>query len=173
MLGGLGFGAYEIYEHFKPKRPKLKLNKVVREYKKAEDKNFKITSDKSVDNLVPLEHQHGEINTVPLENQHTDLTIPPYKYLGPGNSLNKGTPYNEIDADAKEHDIAYSTATHENDVFKSDKEFLQKASDHLVEGINLNESPSNVIGAALGLTGIGTKHAVEKQTGVQYPRNMG
>lgn len=176
VLGGLGFGAYEIYEHYKEKRPKLKLNKVLREYNKAEQNNFKY-SDESIkenkENFVPLEHQHKQVDIVPLEDQHTDLTVPPYKYLGPGNPLDKGEPYNEIDADAKQHDTEYSIAETEDQVYESDQNFLKKASDHLVEGINNKESPSNIVGAALGLVGIGAKHGIEKTVGVQYPRNMG
>ena len=36
-----------------------------------------------------------------------DWTLPGYKYLGPGNSLDKGPPNNHNDAVALEHDVAY------------------------------------------------------------------
>lgn len=36
-----------------------------------------------------------------------DWSLPGYKYLGPGNSLNKGRPNNNNDAVALEHDVAY------------------------------------------------------------------
>jgi len=36
-----------------------------------------------------------------------DLTLPKYKYLGPGNKQNKGYPTNPSDAAAQEHDLQY------------------------------------------------------------------
>ena len=97
---------------------------------------------------------------------------PPFKYLGPGNSLNRGTPYNDIDADAQEHDHAYDTAKTQEDIRESDIHLLRKASDHIVEGISGRGSISNTIGGALAGIGIGGKYLIEKAVGVQYPKGL-
>ena len=66
---------------------------------------------------VPREHL-DKINKWPylyqeekkeVENKR-GLTVPGYKYLGPGNSLNRGQPTNQTDEAAKEHDEAYDKA---------------------------------------------------------------
>lgn len=104
-----------------------------------------------------------------LKSERRGLTVPGYKYLGPGNSLNRGVPNNNIDEDAREHDEAYSKAKTSEEVSQADKTFLSKAGDHLVNAINQKESLSNTVGAAIGAAGIGLKSAVEKHTGVIYP----
>ena len=96
----------------------------------------------------------------------------PFQYLGPGNSLNKGEPYNNIDADAKKHDIAYSIAKTQEDVRKADIHLLREASDHIVQGISGSGSISDTIGSVLAAGGIGSKYLIEKAVGVQYPRNL-
>lgn len=104
-----------------------------------------------------------------LQAERRGLTVPGYKYLGPGNSLNRGKPNNNIDADAKEHDEAYDKAKTKQEVSQADKRFLSKAGDHLVNAINQKESISNTVGAAIGVAGIGLKSAIEKYTDVIYP----
>lgn len=42
------------------------------------------------------------------EGTSTGYTLPGYKYLGPGNSLDLGEPTNQLDRIAQEHDITYS-----------------------------------------------------------------
>lgn len=104
-----------------------------------------------------------------LKTERKGLTVPGYKYLGPGNSLNRGTPNNNIDEDAKEHDEAYNKAKTSQEVSEADKKFISKAGDHIVNSINQKESISNTIGGVIGAVGIGLKSAVEKHTGVIYP----
>lgn len=97
-------------------------------------------------------------------------TLPGYKYLGPGNSLDRGEPTNFIDADAQEHDIAYDQAKSKQDIYTADTTFLSKAGDHIAEGISGQGSYSDTIGAIAGAVGIGTKHLVESGVNkVLYP----
>lgn len=172
LVGGLalaGFGAYEIYEYAKStnKYPKLTEKNVNRHYNKA--KKLTARNYKPIEELPDPEKDKLDIET--LEKQ--GFVPPPYKYLGPGNTLNRGEPYNNIDSDAKIHDIQYSSANTKEDVFKSDKEFLQKSGDHIIEGISGQGSYSDTIGAIIGGTGIGIKHSVEKLTNnIHYP-NLG
>lgn len=186
-LTALGFGAYEIYKYLKPHKPKLKLQKVEREHKKAlkdpkthlenARKRIKEVAEKrkQLFDVVPLEDQQGGIDTIPLEHQNIEGTSagfvpPPYKYLGPGNSLNRGPPYNLIDGAAQEHDNEYDKAKTKEDVYKSDRKFLSSVGNHLVEGIAGQSSFSEVAGAVIGGVGIGAKHLLEKSTGqVLYP----
>lgn len=104
--------------------------------------------------------------------EKTGAVPPPFKYLGPGNSLNRGEPYNQIDADAQEHDHAYNSAKTQEQIEKSDIKLLSQASDHIVEGISGRGSISDTIGGALAGIGIGGKYLSEKAIGVQYPRNL-
>jgi hypothetical protein len=108
-----------------------------------------------------------------LDTERRGLTVPGYKYLGPGNSLNRGQPTNQIDEDAKEHDEAYDKAKTNQEVSEADNKFVNKALDHLVNAINFKETPGNTIGAAVGAVGIGIKQAVEKHTGIIYPSVAG
>lgn len=85
-----------------------------------------------------------------LEAERRGLTVPGYKYLGPGNSLNRGQPTNQIDEDAKEHDEAYDKAKAAQEVSQADNTFVNKALDHVVNAINLKETPGNAFGAAIG-----------------------
>lgn len=166
-LAALGFGAYEIYHYAKStnKYPKLTEKNVNRHYNKA-IKGIKYQPL----NTLP-DPNRDNLDIEPLEKQ--GLVPPPYKYLGPGNSLNRGTPYNNIDSDAKTHDIQYSNAETKEDIHQSDKEFLQKSGDHIVEGISGQGSYSDTIGAVVGGTGIGVKHLYDKLTGsISYP-NLG
>lgn len=43
------------------------------------------------------------------KKEWTDFSLPGYKYLGPGNRLDKGKPTNRNDAVAQEHDYAYES----------------------------------------------------------------
>lgn len=104
--------------------------------------------------------------------EHRGFVPVPYKYLGPGNSLNRGEPYNNIDAHAQEHDIAYSSSKTQEDIKEADIKLLKQASDHFVEGVSGRGSISDTIGSALAGIGIGSKYIVEKGTGVLYPPNL-
>ena len=143
-LTALGYGAYEIHKHLSHTHKNLSIGEVNKHSFEAKQSGKTYTDYKQDFNKV----ERG-------------LVPPPFKYLGPGNSLNKGEPYNEVDADALEHDIAYNTAGNKENIFNADKKFLNKVGDHLAEGIQGSGSISNSIGAALGGVGIGAKHAVE------------
>ena len=98
---------------------------------------------------------------------------PPFNYLGPGNSLNAGVPYNFVDADAEKHDHQYNTAKTSQDVQSSDLEFISHAGDHIVEGISGQGSISDTLGAIAGIVGIGGKHLTEKTIGKTLYPNLG
>nr|QVW56792.1 MAG: structural protein VP1 [Phylloscopus inornatus ambidensovirus] len=181
VLAAVGFGAYEIYEHIIKSKPTVTLHKIAREFKKAnynqqqhiDEAHKRLGTEKGVD-ILPLENEKEAVQIVPLEAQHSGFVPPPFKYLGPGNSLDSGIPYNDIDADAKIHDTQYSVAETKEDVYKSDSEFLTRSGDHIIEGISGKGSISDTIGAALGGIGIGAKHLLEKATGsIQYPNISG
>lgn len=55
------------------------------------------------------------------------MTLPGYKYLGPGNNLYSGAPVNKLDALAEKHDWQYTLAKSYDDVYKADKEFINEA----------------------------------------------
>lgn len=132
-------------------------------------------------NQERLEHQEsvhrdrGDVLTRRgwISNHHKDhnrgIVPPPFQYLGPGNSLSGQKPYNEVDEHAREHDIAYQQ--HPGNVREADNIFKNKLKDHLVEGINQQEHPGNVIGAALGYAGISAKNIAEDLLNKQlYPK---
>lgn len=106
----------------------------------------------------------------PVKQLTRGYVPPPFNYLGPGNSLDIGPPYNEIDADAQKHDNQYNVAKTSEEVHQSDLEFLSHAGDHIIEGISGKGSISNTLGAIAGGIGIGAKHLTEKAAGkVIYP----
>lgn len=93
------------------------------------------------------------------------LTWPGYKYLGPGNKIEEGTPVNEADLIAKSHDIEYSQAKTKEDIYTSDKIAISEFRDSLVN------NPS--VGAAVGLIGLSIKHTVESGLNKTiYPFNL-
>ena len=74
----------------------------------------------------------GERREKKRKERSWDLSLPGYKYLGPGNRLDKGEPNNESDRVAKKHDEEYDKhikAGHNPYVKWSDadEEFIQKA----------------------------------------------
>ena len=144
------------------KNPKEKgkgLKKVKEQRAKEDSKSFDYTETKEND---------------PNDFKLLDgLNPPPFKYLGPGNSLNKGKPYNQIDADAKEHDIAYANAKENESIHQADDKFIKKASDHLIEGLSGKGSVSDTVGAIVGGLGIGAKRLIESKSGVIYPSISG
>nr|QTZ83169.1 MAG: VP1 [Periparus ater ambidensovirus] len=169
-LAALGFGAYEIYEHLHSSGHSVNLHSVQQEVNK-------VSSNIPID-FIGLEDQASDADFVPLENQdisgNRGFVPPPFKYLGPGNSLNRGPPYNHIDAAAREHDIAYTEAKTKDDVYNADQKFLSESKKHLLAGITGEGTFSDSIGAAIGGVGIGTKHLIEKATNrVYYPSISG
>lgn len=108
-----------------------------------------------------------------IEEEKSGLVPPPFKYLGPGNSLNRGPAYNQIDADAEIHDLEYQKGEFQEEIAESDRRFLQKAGDHIIEGISGKGSVSDTIGSIAGGIGIGIKHIAEKVSGkTYYPSNL-
>lgn len=107
------------------------------------------------------------------EKEKSGFVPPPYKYLGPGNSLNRGEPYNQIDADAKEHDIAYDRVKSDSEVKEADKKFVSQAGDHIAEAISSSSFDSNLSGSIIGGIGIGGKLLAESAIGKNiYPGNL-
>lgn len=103
------------------------------------------------------------------------LTLPGYKYLGPGNSLNAGEPTNELDRIAKEHDKQYDKITKHFKKTKNLKEFsssVQKSDSDFLEEVNALEPEGlyDTVAKNAALVGIGLKRLVEQNTGVLYPR---
>ena len=86
-----------------------------------------------------------------------DLSLPGYKYLGPGNPLDKGIPNNESDAVAEKHDYAYDAYTKQRyhpylQTSKADDDFIRNA--------------GNDYGGILGKTYFGLKKAA--LTGIPF-----
>lgn len=137
--------------------------------------NYVQSSKKTYDfreDFVPLEHQHTDSDFIAIPDQHSGLVPPPFKYLGPGNSLDRGQPYNLVDQDAYEHDLQYSKNTNSNNIQNADKDFIKKTSDHIVEGLQGKGSISDFIGGVAGHIGIGVKHNLEKHIGQLYPNSF-
>ena len=193
LLAAAGYGVYEIYEHVVKQNPKATPKLVQRKFDQTKKEIKSGTFDEKVHkneikqrfeekksknkqpvDFVPLENQVGNNDYVPLEFQNIDkqgFVPPPFKYLGPGNSLDRGPAYNQIDADAEIHDNEYNTAKTKEEVFKSDKDFISRAGDHIAEGLQGKGSISNTIGAVFGAIGIGAKHTFEKSIDkVVYPK---
>lgn len=179
-LGLLGYGAYEIYDYFAGSGKEVKIQEVHKHIQTAKQnqQQGKNIYGKPYTNKGE-EPYAGEPTVVQdiyaKDGQYSDAqgyVVPPFKYLGPGNSLDRGKPYNNIDEDARQHDNEYYSAKSDKDIYNSDTSFISKASDHLIEGISGKGSISDTIGAAIGGIGIGVKHVIEKNTGVLYPSKL-
>lgn len=83
--------------------------------------------------------------------------VPGYKYLGPGNKINKGDPVNEVDLIAQIHDIDYTNARQDSDIRKADKEAIEKF-----------KKADLSIGQQIGKVGLEVKYGIESFTGVLY-----
>lgn len=97
---------------------------------------------------------------------------PPYKYTGPGNSLDLGPAYNEADDDARHHDYQYHVATEQEQVEEADNQLISKGLDHVAEFLSGQGSVGNAITGALQSGGIGIKKAIESVAGQQYPSGL-
>lgn len=162
ILAALGYGAYEIWQHL--------VDKGYRASKETIEHHIDHNPYKKLDlDISELKNQNVDFDYIPTEDQHRGLVPPPFKYLGPGNTLEQGIPYNEVDEDAREHDYSYNSYKTVSDIEESDKDFIKKSSDHFIEGLQGQGSISNTIGGALGAVGIGAKHLTEKLTGQLYP----
>lgn len=175
VLAGLGYGGYEIYNKIKGNHPSIDHTRLQTHISKHfEQKNHLAAGiDSTETDIINLEQQGQTTDIVPLEKQHRGLVPPPFKYLGPGNSLNQGTAYNQIDEDAQIHDTEYSVAKTEAEVQASDRKFISGAVDHIAEGLTGKGTIGDSLGGALGAVGIGSKHLLEKATGQLYPSISG
>ena len=81
------------------------------------------------------------------------MRLPYHKYIGPGNSLDEGSPVDFDDYLALEHDKTYEGSTSDSDIIQSDKQF---ASDFFSHWVETGHIPS-LIGAA----GLKTKSYIE------------
>jgi hypothetical protein len=168
-----------IYPHIKSNnRPIKPANKFIKQdgFEISEDWYNELAAQRKEKYFTELEKTlQGPIPDIPhsvTEGIEQAGFVPlPYKYLGPGNSLNRGPAYNQIDSDAKAHDIEYyqiEKGEFSETIEASDKRFLQKAGDHIIEGISGKGSISDTIGAIAGGLGIGSKYLIEKAVGKNY-----
>lgn len=123
-------------------------------------------------NKVSLKGAHKQSEHVEQEPDNQGLALPGTKYTGPGNSLNRGPGVNQADDDAQIHDTEYDTATSHKDIQKADINLLQRASDHIVEGISGKGSIGDTILSSIQGIGIGGKYLAEKAVGPIYPSNF-
>lgn len=104
--------------------------------------------------------KHGWVPREGIKYNNRGWVVPPFEYLGPGNDINDNKkPINEVDEDARQHDISYQN--NPGNVRPADNEFKRQQLDHIIESINLNEHPLNTLGAAIGYSGIKAKTSVE------------
>lgn len=165
-LAALGFGAYEIYKHLSKSDPTIQLKDVQNIHASVSAGGEKVDEKNTYTQDIDFKAE--------LEKDEAGFNPPPFKYLGPGNSLNRGPAYNLVDESAREHDIAYSQAKSKEDIYKADKSFISKSGNYIAEGISGKGSVSDTIGAVLGGVGIGTKHLLEKSINkVLYPTISG
>lgn len=183
ILGAVGFSAYEIYEHFKShpqtkNLPHVNVKGIQQHIDKKADylaKGRKINgnqvSDKNLIKKLDVTETDYPGKAVPSYETATETGFvpPPYKYLGPGNSLNRGHTNIQIDQDAHIHDTEYSKAKTQQDIEKSDRNFISKSGDHIAEAISGTGSLFDTVGAVAGGIGIGTKYLAEQAVGGIYP----
>lgn len=128
--------------------------------------------------IAPNEKSESEIKS-------GGWTLPGYKYLGPGNTLNLGEPTNPLDAIAKIHDEQYEALEKEynkrekENYFKTEKELknwakqeIQQIDKQFIKDVELYV-PSGLydsIAKQLAIGGIGIKYLGEKLLGPLYPR---
>lgn len=103
------------------------------------------------------------------------IVFPGYKYVGPGNSLNRGVPINKLDAAAKKHDEKYHKITEYYKKTKNKKHFEEQIAIADIEFVNevatfAPETSYDQVVKWIALAGIEGKHILEKYTGIIYPR---
>lgn len=84
------------------------------------------------------------------------LHLPGHNYLGPGTTDFSKKPVNAADAVARTHDLAYASATSDNDVRSADRTAI---SDFVA---------TNSLPGYIGAAGLSVKYGVESITGVLY-----
>lgn len=174
-----GFGAYELWDHLTSRGHKLSQTQV----KVIHDHFSNVRNSKPV--LHPVATQASSTRDIEEAKQNREntkiiplpesrgLVPPPFKYLGPGNTIDRGDPYNQVDADALEHDKAYERSQSTLDIRKADKKFLTQVGDHIAESIQGKSSISDSVASVAGGIGIGSKYIAESGIGVQYPSISG
>lgn len=80
--------------------------------------------------------------------------FPYHNYLGPGSDNFNKQPIDEDDAIARSHDLAYSKANSDNDIFKADKQYRDEFLSSFVHTGNLH--------SLIGGVGLGAKNLVEE-----------
>lgn len=95
--------------------------------------------------------------------------LPGHKYLGPGNSLDRGLPSNFIDDDARIHDTAYANSKSSKDVRNADRNFIASANDHIANSLSGRGGIFEGVAAGLGSLGINIKQTAERVAGPIYP----
>lgn len=128
--------------------------------------------------MPPVKSKHSSSKGVPYKNKETlesfkkdsqvrkPIGIPNHNYLGPGNTAQiEGNPHHPVDSDdliASEHDNAYHQAQTKEDVYKADREAINKFGVDAWHNKNWH--------SAVGAVGLGLKHGVERLTNrVFYP----
>ncbi len=193
-LAGIGFGAYEIYNHFKSQGHKIKYqnvkNRVQKKLNKLEENGKRVPSKPSAEHLEKAVQEinrygarHGmnsnirytdvgpdsSVNVELLDNK--GLVVPGSKYIGPGNTLNRGAGTSQVDEDAREHDQSYNTAKNFEDIQAADKTFLDKTGDHIAETLTGGGTAKDFVHGVIGKIGIGVKSNAEKVLGKSvYPQ---
>lgn len=99
------------------------------------------------------------------EDKKGGFNFPLHQYVGPGNQLDRGTPIDEDDVIAKEHDEAYDKAKTVEDVQLADEDAFQQFITDWLENGNYHSLLS-----AIGIKG---KAYVEKLIGHRYPNLTG
>nr|AQN78646.1 putative protein 1 [Viltain virus] len=173
-LAAIGYGGYEIYEHFiKSGVPEHKIPSP-----QQINRNIRVNKPKIEQHKQHLENQKGidytetetpeEVNDVEtIEKQvQSGLTLPFSNNIGPGNTPQ--VPKTIADSIALDHDLAYGKAHHPNDVFSADDAFLNQQKTNFL----FNGNPIEKVQSAIGYAGIKLKNTFEKHAGVKYPSNL-
>lgn len=124
----------------------------------------------------PLDEQlghsvsEGEVSAFNRDTENRGFVLPFDKYIGPGNSINRGDPESEADAIAQEHDLRYFDAQYRYSHGEIDEATAEKEiSDSDIKAIN-QFGQSGTFASVLGHDGLQIKHLTEKLVGQQYPK---
>nr|WCC72504.1 ORF4 [Afoambidensovirus incertum 1] len=91
------------------------------------------------------------------------FVVPGHNYLGPGNKLHKPyKPTDKSDYIALQHDLAYNSATSEEDIRSADYKAIKQFGKTFITDFTWC--------SAVGFLGLGAKYLAESFIGVQYPR---
>lgn len=184
-LGSLaGLGIYELYEHTR-KRHNLSWEQHEKAFHKYSGvakiiQKHQQEQQKQEFEVKPLSsfEESSNLNIVPLENVRSEggFVIPGTTYIGPGNTVDPVNPAyatSNFDWDAFQHDIDYLEAVNNNQIEVADTKFINRALDHIAEGLKEQDSYRDFILASIGGIGIKFKQQLEKLTGPLYPSMSG